>query len=78
MSMKNERLRIAGKLGPSSRLGKWSPEMKGFLGIIINMGIINVPEISDYWKVAWESNIPFFQQSNATKPFPRHILWPSC
>ena len=64
--MKNERLRIAGKLGPSSRLGKWSPvsilEMKGFLGIIINMGIINLPEISDYWKLSWESNIPFFSR----------------
>ena len=50
MSMKYDTLKTAGKPGPC-RLGKLSPvstlEMKAFLAVIINMGIIHLPEIPD-------------------------------
>ena len=43
------------------------PEMdtidnSGFLAITLNMGIVKVPEIKDYWKTSWESHIPFFSR----------------
>lgn len=37
-----------------------SEEFLGFLAIILNMGIIRAPEIEDYWKTSWVSQIPFF------------------
>ena len=34
--------------------------MKGFLAIIFNMGLINLPQIEDYWKRSWLIEVPFF------------------
>ena len=43
-----------GRLGPRSRFHKWSPltraELWGFLAIVLNMGIIRLPDIESYWK----------------------------
>ena len=82
MSMKYDTLKTAGQLGPSSRLGKWSPvstlEMKAFLAIIINMGIINLPKIPDYWKTSWESNIPFFGRVMSRNRFQDIFFGPAC
>ena len=51
---------------PRSRLRKWVPltivELLGFLAIIINMGVITVPTLEDYWKTSWLSHIPFFSR----------------
>ena len=54
----------AGKVTPKSRWVKWRPvttkEMKAVLAVIINMGVIHCPEQATYWKMSWESYIPFF------------------
>ena len=46
---------------------KWHPtnpnEMKGFLAIIFNMGLVNLPQIEDYWKRSWLIEVPFFASS---------------
>ena len=34
-------------------------ELLGFLTVILNMGLIHVPEIEDYWKTCWTSEIGF-------------------
>ena len=34
--------------------------MKAFLAIIINMGLIDIPKLADYWKTSWESYVPYF------------------
>ena len=53
-----------GLLRPHSALAQWeavSPsEMEGFLGIILNMGLVDMPEIQDYWSTNWITHVPFF------------------
>ena len=60
-------------LSVHSRFKKWMPvtvlEMYGFLALIINMGIITVPEISSYWNTSWTSNIPFFNSAFSRNHF---------
>jgi hypothetical protein len=37
------------------------PEMKAFLGLIINMGLIPFPpDIKDYWSSDWATQIKLF------------------
>jgi hypothetical protein len=36
------------------------PEMKAFLGLIINMGLMPLPDIKDYWSSEWTTEIKFF------------------
>ena len=54
----------AGKLKEKSRWRKWKnvtmDEIKKVLAIVVNMGIIGCPDLEGYWRVSWESNIPFF------------------
>ena len=54
-------------LKPRSRLRNWVDtdidEMKRFIGIILNMGIIQAPTVEAYWRTDWESSIPFFRGS---------------
>ena len=54
------------KLTRHSRLAKWTAvtlsELLGFIAIILNMGLVHVPELEDYWKVSWVSEIPFFSR----------------
>jgi hypothetical protein len=53
-------------LQPSLRSvwNKWTDvcvtEMNAFLGIIINMGLITLPDIRDYWSSEWTTQIKFF------------------
>lgn len=51
-------------LRPRSRFHAWHPvsetEMEGFLAIILNMGLIEMPEIENYWSTSWLSEVPFF------------------
>ncbi|KAK1339889.1 hypothetical protein QTO34_018449 [Cnephaeus nilssonii] len=35
-------------------------EMKAFLGVILNMGVLNLPNLQSYWFMDFESHIPFF------------------
>ena len=71
-------LEAQGKLTRGSRFRKWRPltleEMNGFLAIILNMGVIKVPEIEDYWKTSWESQNPFFSHVMARDRFEL-IFW---
>jgi hypothetical protein len=54
------------KLQPSPGLiwNKWTDvcdtEMKAFLGIIINMGLIPLPDIKESWSIQWMTRIKFF------------------
>ena len=32
----------------------------GFIAIIINMGLIQLPNIEAYWSTSWTGEIPFF------------------
>jgi hypothetical protein len=34
--------------------------MKAFLGLIINMGLMPLPDIKDYWPSEWITQIHFF------------------
>ena len=59
-------LEAAGKLTHGSRFRKWYPttttELQGFLAIILNMDLIELPHIEDYWKTSWETEVPFFRR----------------
>ena len=49
-------------------------EMEGFFGVIVNMGLIQLPNVEAYWKTSWTAHIPFFGHA-----FPRNrfeqIFW---
>ena len=67
-----------GKLTPGSRWRKWkevtASEMKVVLAVIINMGVIHVPEVEDYWKTSWESYIPSFHDILPRNRF-QEVFW---
>jgi len=50
-------------LTPWSRFAKWTPltinNLQGFFAIILNMGIIHVPELENYWKTSWTCAVSF-------------------
>ena len=52
-----------GNLTRHSRFKKWAPitivDLYGFLAIVLNMGIIRLPELEDYWKRSWVAEITF-------------------
>ena len=48
--------------------------MEGFLGIVLNMGLIDMPELKDYWSVAWTSQVPFFNRIMPRQRF-MNIFW---
>ncbi|XP_052771220.1 piggyBac transposable element-derived protein 4-like [Mya arenaria] len=57
-------LEAGNALKPNSRLRKWSPvsveEMKVFLAVVINMGLVFKSEIESYWSTDPSTEIPFF------------------
>ena len=57
-------LRSKNLLRPCSHLAKWEPvtaaEINGFLAIILNMGLIKMPHMHDYWSRSWVAEIPLF------------------
>ena len=67
-----------GKLEEKSRWRRWKDttldELKKVLAVVVNMGIIQVPELEMYWKTAWESNIPFFHDVLSRNRF-EEIFW---
>ena len=36
-------------------------EMKAFVGVILNMGVVQLPDIKDYWTQDETINLPFFR-----------------
>ncbi|XP_011135111.1 piggyBac transposable element-derived protein 4 isoform X2 [Harpegnathos saltator] len=49
-------------------------EMKAFFGVIINMGLINMPSLQDYWARNFYSKIPFFSKIFSRDRFMQ-IFW---
>lgn len=49
---------------PHARIKTWVnitlTDLKAFLGTVINMGIVGLPDIESYFSTKWESHIPFF------------------
>ena len=58
-----EALRQGNQLRPRSRFATWQPismtELREFLAIVLNMGLIDVPTLEGYWTTSWEAEIPF-------------------
>jgi hypothetical protein len=48
--------------------------MDGFLAIILNMGLIELPHIQDYWTTSWISEVPFFGKMMSRERFTL-IFW---
>jgi hypothetical protein len=52
------------QLSQRSNWSRWSdvsvPEMKAFLGLIVNIGLMPLPDIKDYWSNEWITEIKFF------------------
>ena len=71
-------MRAENLLWPRSRFANWQPlsatEFEGFLAITLNMGIIELPEIEDYWKTSWSSEVPFFTSVMRRDRFEQ-IFW---
>lgn len=70
--------RISEPLSPFSRWKHWTPitdiELKAFLGTVLNMGIIPLPNIESYFARSWESRIPFFGDVFSQREF-LNIFW---
>lgn len=49
---------------PRSRLNKWvdisNTDLKAFLGVVLNMGLIPLSNIESYFSTKWTQRIPFF------------------
>ena len=73
-----EKLRAEGKITQRSCLAKWTPvtisELQGFLVIVINMGVITVPAIEDYWKTSWIAEISYISRMMSRDRFEL-IFW---
>jgi hypothetical protein len=44
-------------------------EMLEFLGLIVNMGVINLPYVKDYWSQQFVYRVPFFGEVFTRKCF---------
>ena len=69
---------MADRLTPQSRFTDWKPvtmtEMEGFFGVIINMGLIQLPNLEAYWSTSWTGRIPFFGMVFSRNRF-QQIFW---
>lgn len=70
--------KLASGPSPKARITKWQDitpiDFKAFLGVIINMGLMPLPNITNYFSTARESNIPFFSDIFSKNDFER-IFW---
>ena len=52
------------QITPNSLYKTWKPvtvrETKGFIATILNMGIVKLPDLKDYWSTDVTTNLPFF------------------
>ena len=71
-------LRQADHLTPRSRFMNWQPisvsDLRAFLAVILNMGLIEVPTLEGYWSTSWECEIPFFRRVMSRDRFLQ-IFW---
>ena len=49
-------------------------ELWGFIALILNMGIIQLPDIESYWKTSWVCQVPFFRDILPRDRF-QEIFW---
>ena len=49
-------------------------DLHGFFAIVMNMGLIHLPEREDYWKTSWTCEIPFFRRVLPRNRF-EEIFW---
>lgn len=65
-------------LSPHSRLQKWEDisevQLKAFLGTIINMGLINLSNITHYFSSKWVKRMPFFSDVFSKDEF-LNLFW---
>ncbi len=61
---KIQSLEAANLLTTHCRFSKWTPvteaEMYAFLAVILNMGIISLPNLPSNWSISWSNSISFF------------------
>lgn len=62
-----------GNLSPFSRVKKWVDvtllEMKAFLAILLNMGMIRKPSIASYWDTDYTQSTPYFAKIMSSNRF---------
>ena len=60
-------------LSPQSRFQKWVdvtiPEMKAFMCLHLAMGLVEKPELADYWSTFWLTDTPSFSKVMPRKRF---------
>ena len=73
-----QQLDRANRLTSRSHFVDWKPvtaaEMEGFFGVIINMGLIQLPTLESYWSSTWTGKIPFFSRAFPRNRF-KQIFW---
>ena len=73
-----QQLTSADRLTPRSRFADWKPvtlnEMEAFFGVVINMGLIQLPTLESYWSSSWIGKIPFFGRVFQRNRFEQ-IFW---
>ena len=61
-----QQLEAQGRITRWSRFAKWTvvtlTELMAFLAIVLNVGIIHLPELEDYWQTSWVCSVPFFDR----------------
>ena len=71
-------LKANNSLRPNSLFHKWQPvthtELEGFFAMILNMGLIELPTLQDYWSTAWTTRVPFFPMMMSRERF-QLIFW---
>ena len=53
-------------------------EMKAFVGVIIQMGLVQLSDIKDYWSTHITLNVPFFRSVFFLRQIPPDILDAAC
>ena len=71
-------LRQNDHLTSRSHFMNWRPisrsDLRAFLAVVLNMGLIEVPTLEGYWWTLWEPEIPFFRRLMSRDRFLQ-IFW---
>ena len=49
-------------------------DLYGLLAIILNMGLIEMPNLQDYWSTSWVTQVPFFSSLMTRERF-QMLFW---
>ena len=70
------------KFTAGSLYKSWRPvtveEMKGFVAVILNMGIVQLGNLKDYWCTSDTTDLPFFQSvfsRTGSSKYSEHYMW---